>query len=171
MLGDIEEHLHEFLLEIVEYHHKFLDALWIFIAVLWWLLLMEIFLFSKIDKLVIWEIGIMITYYFPFCWCSLSLDANISIQLMKIVELHHVRLLIGGYYNIIYINSLDCIFFCSCSSSFPPHSSAISDYRQSLQFQVLNEEKQNIQLEVCMVAWECLSEFISFLVMQFVFCK
>nr|CAD1825539.1 unnamed protein product [Ananas comosus var. bracteatus] len=48
-----------------------------------------------------------------------SLDANISIQLMKIVELHHVRLLI-----------------------------AISDYRQSLQFQVLNEEKQNIQLEV-----------------------
>lgn len=29
--------------------------------------------------------------------------------------------------------------------------SAVSDYRQSLQFQNLNEEKQNIQLEVCVL--------------------
>lgn len=29
--------------------------------------------------------------------------------------------------------------------------SAISDYRQSLRFQNLNEEKRNIQLEVCTV--------------------
>jgi heme/copper-type cytochrome/quinol oxidase subunit 2 len=28
---------------------------------------------------------------------------------------------------------------------------AVSDYRQSLQFQNLNQEKQNIQLEVCII--------------------
>jgi len=35
-----------------------------------------------------------------------------------------------------------CCYFCL---------SAVSDYRQSLQFQNLNAEKQNIQLEVCKI--------------------
>lgn len=40
----------------------------------------------------------------------------------------------------LYTNYLLFIFTCSL---------AISDYRQSLQFQNLNKEKRNIQLEVC----------------------
>lgn len=40
----------------------------------------------------------------------------------------------------LYANYLLFIFTCSL---------AISDYRQSLQFQNLNKEKRNIQLEVC----------------------
>lgn len=43
-------------------------------------------------------------------------------------------------------------------------SAAISDYRQSLQFQNLNEEKQNIQIEVVMWA-----EFHSFIPPHFLF--
>jgi uncharacterized membrane protein len=32
---------------------------------------------------------------------------------------------------------------------------AVSDYRQSLQFQNLNEEKQNIHMEVCFCGFMC----------------
>jgi len=32
---------------------------------------------------------------------------------------------------------------------------AVSDYRQSLQFQNLNEEKQNIHMEVCFYGFMC----------------
>lgn len=40
---------------------------------------------------------------------------------------------------------------------------AISDYRQSLQFQNLNEEKRNIHLEVCFHGTSCcVFHFVSF---------
>lgn len=42
---------------------------------------------------------------------------------------------------------------------------AVSDYRQSLQFQNLNEEKQNIQLEVCAITmWGCVFSPLLFFV-------
>lgn len=41
----------------------------------------------------------------------------------------------------------DSLIRFSCMFFVP---AAISDYRQSLQFQNLNEEKRNIQIEVCL---------------------
>ena len=58
------------------------------------------------------------------------------------------------FYIILYHCTDNCnpSFFASLSPS-----TAVSDYRQSLQFQSLNDEKRNIHMEVCFsTMWKCL---------------
>lgn len=67
------------------------------------------------------------------------------------------------------LNSMCCFFFLAVilflvTNIFLCLLLAVSDYRQSLQFQNLNQEKQNIQLEVCInMIWKyMISHFLIF---------